>query len=86
MQISILKLMHVSDTGADPTGGLGGSAPLQVVHQWKYGDGEGEKKKNGERQEEGTSSPFNPVLHPPLFRHLNLFAGLIALVLTFEII
>jgi hypothetical protein len=31
-------------------------------------------------------SPFNPVLHPPLFRHLNLFAGLIELVLTFEII
>jgi hypothetical protein len=31
-------------------------------------------------------SPFNPVLHPPLFRHLNLFAGLIELVLTFKII
>jgi hypothetical protein len=61
------------------------------VHQWKYGEGEGEEEVEKRRKWRETGKrrdqpPFNHVLHPPLFRHLNLFAGLIALVLTFEII
>jgi len=42
------------------------------VHQWKYGEGEGEeeveeRRKNGEiMEEEEISPPFDSVLHPPL--------------------
>jgi hypothetical protein len=49
----------------------GGSSPLQRVHQWKYGESEGEEevdkrsKMEGERKKK-RSVPFNPVLHPPL--------------------
>ena len=53
-------------------GGWGGSSPLLLVHQWKYGEGEGEeeveeRRKNREMvEEEEISSPFDSVLHPPL--------------------
>jgi hypothetical protein len=42
------------------------------VHQWKYGEGEGEeeveeRRKNGEIvEEEDISLLFDPILHPPL--------------------
>jgi hypothetical protein len=37
------------------------------VHQWKYGEGEGEDEVEERRKmERETSPPFNPVLHPPL--------------------
>ena len=43
-------------------GRLGGPAPLLLVHQWKYGEGEGEeeveeRRKNGEIVEEEEMSP-----------------------------
>ena len=50
----------------------GGPAPPLLVHQWKYGEGEGEeeveeRRKNGEMvEEEEISSLFDSVLHPPL--------------------
>ena len=54
-------------------GGLGGlQPPLLLVHQWKYGEDEGEeeveeRRKNGEMvEEEEISPPFDSVLHPPL--------------------
>ena len=54
--------------GADLQGGWAARAPLQLVHQWKYGEGEREeewrKEKNGERKSDQLL--FNPVLHPPL--------------------
>jgi len=36
--------------GADLKGGLRGSGPLQLVHQWKYGEGEGEEEVEERRK------------------------------------
>ena len=56
-------------SGADLQGGL--QPPLQLVHQWKYGEGdreeEVEERRKIEREEKEETSPsLNLVLHPPL--------------------
>jgi len=67
-------------TGADPKGGL--QPPLLLVHQWKYGEGEGEeeveeRRKNGEMvEEEEISPPFDSVLHPPLGTEIRVWFNL----------
>jgi len=53
-------------------GGSGGVGPAQLVHQWKYEEGEREEEMEERRKIErkgkkNRSTFLNPVLHPPVY-------------------
>jgi hypothetical protein len=49
-RLSLLRSHSLSLTGADPKGGWGAPAPLQLVQQWRYGEGEGEEEVEERRK------------------------------------